>query len=59
MSNSLASFPDEKGRMKGGKERVGRGPGRRKVLLSTVKSNLMELVALSWYGLIMLYVPTV
>ena len=60
MSNTLTSFPEKKkkknGRIKGGKEKR-EGAETRRVPFSTAKNNLMELVALSWYGLLMLYVP--
>ena len=58
MSNTLTSFPEKK-KMEEYKEGRKRREGAemRRVLFFTVKNNLMELVALSWYRLIMLYVP--
>lgn len=58
MSNKLTTFPEKKkwrNKRREGKRRE--GAERRRALFSTAKNNLMELVALSWHGLIMLYVP--
>lgn len=56
LSNKLTTFPRKKnGGTKGGRKKEG-GAERRRAVFSTAKNNLMELVALSWHGLIMLYI---
>lgn len=56
MSSTIASFPNKGTEKNEGSQGEGQGKGgRRRVLLSTVKN--VELIALSWHGMVMLGAP--